>query len=56
MRKIYLILKLETIIIVEEGIPVFKIIEELNKNLILYSDIIDIEDTQITDYQIIDSK
>lgn len=56
MRKVYIDLKVRLILNVEEGIEISNVIDELDYNFFDNTGLADIEDVEIKDYEIEDSK
>lgn len=56
MRKVYLIVHCEVIIEAEEGISISEIMDEMDYNFISQTDNVAVADTEMLDYDIIDSK
>jgi hypothetical protein len=56
MRKVYLKIMCMVIVNVDEGIEISDIVDELDYNFVSTTDGADIVDTEILDYDIVDSK
>ena len=55
-RKIYVAVRVRLIINAEEGIEIKDILDEMDYNFVSQSEGADIEDTEIQDWEVLDSK
>jgi hypothetical protein len=56
MRKVYVDVKIKVIMNMDEGIEVGDVIDEMDYDFTSNTDGVDIEDTEVLDYEVTDSK
>lgn len=56
MRKVFIEVKTRLIVNADEGVEIYEVINEMDYNFVSNTDKADIIDTEITGYEIIDSK
>ncbi len=56
MRKVYVEVKVKLILNMDEGIEVGEVIDDINYEFLSNTEGVDVEDTEILDYNVTDSK
>ena len=56
MRKLYINMKIRVIVQADDGVDIGEVLDEMDYNLNSHTEGADVLDTEITDYEITDSK